>query len=885
MIPPGRSTSLLIQGVRLRLCLILIAGCWGVCLSAGAAEIAEAEQLFRAGKYEACATLAAEEVENRTRLEDWPRLKALCELAQGKDEEAADTVETAVRRFPFSLGMGLLAHDVYKTVGRDADATAALDAVERTLNQFPPRYITPENRLIIGRFFLLKGADARKVLNQCYDMALKQDPQFVPAHLATAELALLKQDDALAAQTLQKAPKAAAQDPRYHFLLARALSSADRGKSEKEIAEALKINPSHVDSLLLRADHEIDDERYDAAEKILAQILAVNPKEARAWALRAVLAHLRNDPAGETSAREKALARSKTNPEIDHIIGRNLARKYRFAEGSAYQKQALAIQADYQPAKVQLCQDLLRLGDETEGWKLADDIFKHDGYNVVAFNLVTLRDRIAGFTTIESDGFLLRMDPREAELYGARAIELLKKARSSLCAEYGVTLKEPVIVEIFPQRKEFAVRTFGLPGADGLLGVCFGRVVTAISPAAQGANPANWESVLWHEFCHVGTLHKTKNKMPRWLSEGISVHEEAARDPACATALNPKFRAMILGTDKEHAKALTPLSQLSSAFLNAESALQLQFAYFESSLAVDFLVAKSGKAALGGLLDDLGAGMTINEALPGRTKTSLVQLDEEFAKFARKRAETLAPEATWDEPDEELPNGADSKAIAEWLVTHPKNFWGLRRLAARLVHEEKWDAARTAALQLKGLYPEYAGPENAYMLLAAIHRHESDPKAERAVLEELALRDGDAIPAYLRLMDLDETASDWKALERDARRMLAVNPLVPAPHRMLAEAAEKVGDRASAIAAYQALTRLDETDPAGLQYHLAKLLRDTGRTAEARRAVLRSLEDAPRFLDAHKLLLELVDADKAKPAATTPPPNPNPRPASEGRRR
>ena len=99
------------------------------------------------------------------------------------------------------------------------------------------------------------------------------------------------------------------------------------------------------------------------------------------------------------------------------------------------------------------------------------------------------------------------------------------------CEKYGVTLTEPVIVEIFPQQKEFAVRTFGLPGADGLLGVCFGRVVTANSPASQGEHPANWEAVLWHEFCHVVTLSKTRNKMPRWLSEGISVYEEGQENP------------------------------------------------------------------------------------------------------------------------------------------------------------------------------------------------------------------------------------------------------------------------------------------------------------------------------------------------------------------
>ena len=62
-----------------------------------------------------------------------------------------------------------------------------------------------------------------------------------------------------------KAPKDAAEDPRFHYLLARAFSAEDRAGSDKELAEALKINPRHVDSLLLQADHLIDSERYAEA--------------------------------------------------------------------------------------------------------------------------------------------------------------------------------------------------------------------------------------------------------------------------------------------------------------------------------------------------------------------------------------------------------------------------------------------------------------------------------------------------------------------------------------------------------------------------------------------------------------------------------------------
>ena len=131
------------------------------------------------------------------------------------------------------------------------------------------------------------------------------------------------------------------------------------------------------------------------------------------------------------------------------------------------------------------------------------------------------------------------MDAREADLYGPRVLELLRRGERRWGRSTRSRFPKPVIVEIFPQKKEFAVRTFGLPGADGLLGVCFGRVITANSPASQGEDPANWEAVLWHEFCHVVTLSKTHNKMPRWLSEGISVYEEEQEDPTWGNPLNP----------------------------------------------------------------------------------------------------------------------------------------------------------------------------------------------------------------------------------------------------------------------------------------------------------------------------------------------------------
>jgi len=839
-----------------RLIFIILTSLFGIFVLANstrAADIGEAEKAFRVGRYDEATRLSTEEVRNGSWIERWHLLKIRSEMAQGLYPSALSSLEDGLRRLPGSIALLLLAREVYHFNGRGAEADAVLETIQSRIQASPSPYATPEGRVQVGRFYLARGIDARRVLDLCYDVAVKQRPDLIEANYAIAELALEKQDPALAASTLAKAPQAAMEDPYYHYLLARAFVDDDRTRSEKEVDEALKINPRHTESLLLRVAHRIDQERYADAGELLKQVFAINQQEPRAWAFQAVLAHLKSHPEGELAARKNGLSRWPENPEVDHIIGRELSSKYRFAEGSEYQKKSLELDPTYGPAQVQLCQDLLRLGREEEGWKLADSIFEADGYNVLAYNLTNLRDAISGFRTLRQDGFLVRMDPREADLYGPRVLALLTRARKTLSEKYGVTLPGPVIVEIFPRKKEFAVRTFGLPGAEGFLGVCFGNVITANSPASQGENPSNWEAVLWHEFCHAVTLNKSKNKMPRWLSEGISVYEEKQENPAWDSPMTPRYRSMLLGED------FKPLSQLSSAFLAPKSGMHLQFAYFESALAIEFLVAKAGLPTLRGILDDLGSAFTINESLPGRLGMTLDQLDAEFTTFARKKAEGMAPGMTWDEPD--LPPTADSKAIEAWLEAHPKSFPGLRKLAVKLVAEADWPRAKTVIEKLRAAAPEYLGEDNADWLLATVCRKTSDAVGERSALEALADREGSAGPVFTRLIELDQASNDWKRLDRDARRMLAINPLIPGPHRALARAAEQLGQDAEALTAYKALAILDESDPADTHYRLARMLAKLGHPVEARREVLKSLEEAPRFLEAHKLLLELIGSD------------------------
>jgi tetratricopeptide (TPR) repeat protein len=625
--------------------------------------------------------------------------------------------------------------------------------------------------------------------------------------------------------------------------------------------------------LLFQADSAIDREDYAAAKASLAKVLEVNPKHPRAWAYRAVLAHLAGDEKGEKAHRAKALAAWTTNPEVDHLIGQKLSQKYRFAEGSAYQRQSLEVDPNYRPAKVQLCQDLLRLGQEDEGWTLASEVFEEDQYNVVAFNLVTLHESLSKFRTLEDEHFLVRMDQQEADVYGRRVLRLLNRARDTLCNKYGVELPERVIVEIFPRQEDFAIRTFGLPGGDGFLGVCFGGVVTVNSPASRGgARASNWEAVLWHEFCHVVTLRMTRNKMPRWLSEGISVYEERQANPAWGQSMTPQYRELILDD------GATPVSELSGAFLRPPTPMHLQFAYYESSMVVEYVIGRFGLEAVKKVLADLGDGVLINDALARHTEP-MAKLDEGFAAWLRAQAERLGPKVDWERPD--LPLDADSVAMAAWNKEHPDSFWGLLGEGRALIAEGKWERAKGPLEKAAALYPGYGQAGGPYLLLAAAHKALGETDDERAMLKKHLALDADAVEPRLRLLEIEAGEKNWKSVRGQAEEVLAVNPLVPAPHRFLAQAAEALGERPLAIEAHRTLLLLDPLDRAEHHYRLARLLLEDRQLPAARREVVLALEEAPRFRAAHQLLLQIVakmdGPDAAAPTPAAAPAGPAPR--------
>ena len=825
------------------------------------ADLESARQQLRAGAYEEVIQQAVEATAQNLRVEDWPLLRTRALLAVGRLPEARNVIDEALTRFPFSLRLRLLGYDVLRQNGDVEGAKTLFTEIDQFATQRSWAYRNSEDRLAIGRAALLAGADPKRVLDLFYDPVKKANPEFRDVYLETGDLALEKNDFALAGKVFGQAAQKFPDDADVQFGLARAFAPSDSDATAEALEATLEHNPNHVGARLLIADRAIDSEQYDEASRLLDEALKINPTKPEAHALRAVLANLRADAKGERESRKAALEFWPTNPAVDQLIGRKLSQKYRFAEGAARQRQALKFDPGFIPAKMQLAQDLLRLGDDEEGWQLVEQVQEADPYDVVAFNLITLRDRLAKFTTLTSEHFLLRMDPRESAIYGEEALAFLEKAHETLTKKYGLQLRQKTIVEIFPEQKDFAIRTFGLPGGAGYLGVCFGRLITANSPASRSDSPSSWQAILWHEFCHVVTLTLTKNKMPRWLSEGISVFEERQARGTWGEKMKPRYRAMILGED------LTPVSELSGAFLKPKSPAHLGFAYYESSLVVEYLIERFGIENMKAILGDLAKGVAINTAIAAHAQP-IEKIDEEFAERAQALAKATGPTLDWAKPK---PGDLRSDAaLEEFVKNNPNNFEALMQQAAKLIRAKEWAEAKVPLQKLIELYPNQYEPDSAYALLARVHRELHEADAELAILKKLTELSAEATEAFERLIELARERQDWPEMLANAERYAGVNPLSPLPHRAKAEADEALGKKSVAIAGYRTVLQLDPLDPAEVHYRLARLLRETGDPA-AKRELLLALEEAPRFRAALKLLLEMQPAERA-PA--TPPATP-----------
>jgi tetratricopeptide (TPR) repeat protein len=640
-----------------------------------------------------------------------------------------------------------------------------------------------------------------------------------------------------AAELFREALQIFPSDPHAKLGLARVLAERFDGEAGPLLEEVLREHEDLVEAHLLSAQLALESGQVDAAQKALERAGDLAGKQKlpplEVFAMRAAVEITRDrDPAPWI---KRALDYNPRYGAVYEQLAHFEIMRRRYREATTLLRRGIEVQPDLWSARAELGSNLLRLGQIDEAREQLQAAYSGDPYSPTTVNSLRLLDRIDQFdvsstpVAVAGDSYVvrLRLHRSESSVLEPYAIDLMQQGIATFTRRYGFKLQEPVTVELYPDHDDFAVRVAALPGI-GLLGVTFGYVVAMDSPSGRASGDFHWGSTLWHELAHVFTLEATDHRVPRWLSEGISVFEEWRTGPTPGVVVPPDV-ITALSEDK-----FLPVSELDSGFIRPTYPNQIQVSYVQAGLICLFIEQRWGFDRLSALLHQFDrANVTTAAAVQTTFKMAPADFDKEFEAFLQSRY------------------GAVLAGMSEWQSQY--------QAARKAIQSEQWSDAIAPAKRAAELYPEHVGPGAPNLLLArAFDKLGRRPEAIAAVEAYRAAGGWD--PAALRELArwLDEAGRG-----RDATAVLQslnyADPLNPEQHVQLGERLLVDNRAEDSLREFRVLLALKDHDQAQALFGAARALHALGDRAASRRHVLDALVAAPHYKPAQDFLLKIVE--------------------------
>jgi cellulose synthase operon protein C len=766
-------------------------------------------------------------------------VKARAAMNRGQYAEAEALLKPAAARAPdgeAALELGLF----YEMMGRRDESRALLQRIADV--QVGPR-TSPAEYARLGR--AARELGEFQLANDAYRLATEKAPQDPSVHTGWGELFLQVHNNAEAAKSFEDALSADAKWIPALIGMAHALIDVNPPGAEKAIQQALALDPDVIEAHLLKARLEIDKSDREAAKASIAKAKAINPVSLDALALSGAVAYVEDRHA---DLQQEAAAALKINPRFSgayRVPAELAAANYRFEEAVALSRKALEIDPNDVLTLSALGVQLLRTGDEGEARQVLEKAFSIDKFDQTTFNLLTMLDSLDKFDTITEGNIVFKSHPSETAVMREYVTPLAQQALAVFSEKYKFTPKGPILIEMFPKHDDFAVRTVGLPGMIGALGACFGRVVTLDSPKARPPGDFNWAPTLWHELAHVMTLQLSKQRVPRWLTEGISTYEEKLGSPAWGREGELSFVAAY-GAG-EH----MTLRELNAAFQNPE---KISLAYYQASILTEHIVSKYGMDALRKLLVAYGESLEGEAALKTGLGVSIDTLQGDFDKLLSTKYDAIVRAL---KPPKELEAGkGNPEAIG---AAFPNSFQAQVALGEFLRKSGRTDEAFTVLERAAEMVPMATGPRSPRAMMAQMALERKDSARAIAELEKLLQHENtDLDSARLLARELEATkAPDAKRLAA-YERIAQLDPFDAANHSKLGTLKLQAGDARTAVREFRAAIAAKSLDPASAYSDLAESYLAIGDKVQARRAALAAIEVAPGFPRAQELLLKVV---------------------------
>jgi len=586
--------------------------------------------------------------------------------------------------------------------------------------------------------------------------------------------------------------------------------------------KALKADPKAYEAYEIISRVHLEDGNPPKAAESAHKALDINPEALDAMAVLGTM-DLLNDK-GTSSWMTKVL---EINPHYGNayaIAAHFFIINRRYDEGIAQYRKALELDPALNSARSDMGVNMMRLGQEDEARKQLEQAYSAGYQNPETVNSLRLLDSYKNYDTFRTPTTILRLSKKESALIDPYFQAEFDRALATYEKKYKYKLTRPVQIEAYPNHDDFAVRTLGMPGL-GALGVTFGYVVAMDSPSARPPGQWHWASTMWHELSHVYALEMTNHRVPRWFTEGLAVYEETAAAPDWGDRLDPGAINAIKG------KKLLPIADLDRGFMHPTYPEQVTVSYFQGGKICSFIAQEWGYDRLIAMLHDFGDKLTTPEVIEKELHMKPEEFDKKFMAWLEPQTQK-----TVDNFDE----------------------WRKRvRTLSGFIKDKKWDDAIKEGETIRDMYTEYVEKGSVYEFLSQAWLAKGDKLKAMAELERYSKIGGRDPQTLKQLSELLLEQGRKKDAAAVLERLNLIYLADEEAHSRLGAISLDLGNAKAAAREYQAVLNLKPTDPAAAHLGLAVAYKMENRINDAREEVISSLEAAPGFKPAQKLLLEL----------------------------
>jgi tetratricopeptide (TPR) repeat protein len=597
--------------------------------------------------------------------------------------------------------------------------------------------------------------------------------------------------------------------------------------------KALALDSKLVEAHELMANLALEDS--DTAVALKEADAAISAASADpADALDAMAIHAAVEVLADRSPDAWLAKISQVNPhygEAHALVAHHLILNRRYEDGIAYYRKAVELDPQLWSAHSELGINLMRLGQEDEPRRQLQLSYDNGYRDAATVNSLRLLDSYKNFDTFKDGALILKLQKKEADLLHPYVEAVAKKAMATYEAKYKFKLPGPVQIEVYPDHEDFAVRTLGMPGL-GALGVTFGEVVAMDSPSGRKPGDFNWASTLWHEMSHVYILTMTNHRVPRWFAEGLAVHEETQASPEWGDRVTPEI--ILAVRDKK----LLPVADLDRGFVRPEYDSQVIVSYYQAGRICDYIQTRWGADKLLEMAHSFATVQTTSDVIQHDLGISATDFDKQFL--------------AWLDAD----IGKTAANFDAWRKD-------LKDLAAA-AKDQRNDETIAQGQRVRDLYPDYVYDANAYEFLAQAYEATGNKKEAAATLTDYEKRGGHDPDTLKELAALESDLGDPAAAAATLDRINNIYPSDEQLHRKLGDLWLAQNNFPGAIREYSAVLAMHPMDAASAHLNLAQAYLAAGQPDKARENVLETLEAAPDYRPAQKLLLQLQDDNKGK---------------------